>query len=67
MNVPRKIAALRRDLRRHKEELERIAKLRETGDENVLALPQFAEKYLANIRVGISQLEAEIRKLEAET
>lgn len=66
MNVPGKVAALRRDLRRHEEEIERVAKLRAAGDENNLALPRFVDKYLADIRVRIAELKAEIGKFEAE-
>jgi len=66
MNIPRQIAALRRDLRRHEQEIERVAKLRAAGDVNVLALPQFVDKYVAEIQVRIAQLKAEISNLEAE-
>lgn len=66
MNIPRKIAALKRDLHRHEEEIERVAKLKKAKDEFVLALPQFVDQYLADIRVGIAELKAEIRKLESE-
>lgn len=67
MNVARKVAALRRDLRRHEEEIERVAKLRAAGDENILALPRFVDKYLADIRVRIAELKAEIGKLQAQS
>lgn len=66
MNVPRRVAALRRDLRRHEEEIKRVAKLRAAQDENILALPRFVDKYVADIRVRIAELKAEIGKLEAE-
>ena len=67
MNIPRKIAALRSDLRRHEEEIERVAKLLAEGDENVLALPQFVEKYLCDIRMRVAELKTEIASLEAAT
>lgn len=66
MSVPRKIAALRRDLRRHEQEIERLARLRAAGDQCILALPKFVDKYLAEIQVRIAQLRVEIQTLEGE-
>jgi hypothetical protein len=34
---------------------------------NILALPRFVDKYLADIRVRIAELKAEIGELEAES
>lgn len=66
MNVAREVAALRRDLRGHEEEIERVATLRAVGDANILALPRFVDKHLTDIRVRIAELKAEIGKLEAD-
>jgi hypothetical protein len=66
MNILRRLAALKREIQYREEELERIARLRAAGDETILALPDFIEKYLADIRIGIAQRETEIRKLGAE-
>ena len=60
MNINRRIAALKREIHYREQELERIASLREAGDETILALPDFVEKYLADIRVDIAQRKAEI-------
>jgi len=66
MNIPRRVVALKRDVYRHEEEIERVANLKAAGDEFVLALPQFVDKYLADIRVRIAELRAEIGQLESE-
>jgi hypothetical protein len=67
MNVPRRIAALRREVDYRKAELERIARLQAAGGENLNnpLLAGFIEKYLADIRLGIAQRQAEIRILQA--
>jgi hypothetical protein len=66
MNIPRRIAALKREIRYRQDEIERIAALRAAKEEAVIAFPHFIEKYLADIRVGIADREAEIRRLQKD-
>ena len=64
MNIPRRIAALKREIRYGQDEIERIAVLREAKEEAVIAFPHFIGKYLADIRTDIADRESEIRKLQ---
>ena len=64
MNIPRRIAALKREIRYRQDEIERIAALRAARNEAVLAFPHLVEKYLADIRVDIADRENEVRRLQ---
>lgn len=64
MNIPRRVAALRRETQHRQDEIERIAALRAAKEEVVLAFSHLVEKYLAEIRVDIANREAEIRRLQ---
>jgi hypothetical protein len=66
MNVPRRIAALKREIRYRQDEIERIATLRAAREDAVIAFPNLVEKYLADIRVGIADREVEICRLQQE-
>ena len=66
MNIPRKIAALKREIRYRQSEIERIAALRAAKEEAVIAFPHFIEKYLADMRIGIADREAEVRRLRQD-
>jgi hypothetical protein len=66
MNIQRRIAALKREIRYRQDEIERIAALRSAKEEAVIAFPHFIEKYLADIRVRIADREAEIRRLQQD-
>ena len=66
MNIPRRIAALKREIRYRQDEMERIAALRAAKEDAIMAFPRFVEKYLADIKVGIADREAEIRTLQQD-
>jgi hypothetical protein len=65
MNVPRRIAALKREIVYRERELDRIATLQTLNNPAILATPQDVEKYLADIRIGIAQREVVIQSLES--
>ncbi len=66
MNIPRRVAALKREIRYRQDEIVRIAALRGAKEEAGIAFPHFMEKYIADIRTGITSREAEIRELQQD-
>ncbi len=64
MNIARRIAALKREIHYREEELQRIARLRETKEPTVTAFPDKVDEYLTAIRAGIEARLTEIRELE---
>ena len=66
MNIPRRIAALKREIRYRQNEIERIGALRAAKEEAVIAFQNLVEKYLADIRIGIADRKAEICKLQQD-
>ena len=64
MNVARRIAALKREIRYRKDELDRIEQMRAAGEPAVTTLPDFMSKYIVDIMTGIAEREAEIGRLE---
>jgi hypothetical protein len=49
MNIPRRIAALKREIQYRQDEIARIAALHGAKEEAVIAFPNLVEKYLADI------------------
>lgn len=64
MNIQRRIGALKRELARHRSEVERVKERQAAKDPFFLALPDFVSKYGADLHSGIARLEAEIEDLE---
>jgi len=64
MNVPRRIAALKREIEYRQAEIERTAEMRAQKEPAVIAFPDFVAKHLADMSAGIEQREAEILRLE---
>jgi len=64
MNIPRRIAALKREIGYRETEIERIAELRVAKEPTIIALPEFVDKYLTDIRAEIELRVNEIRELE---
>lgn len=54
MNIPRRIAALKKEIRYRENEIQRITALRAAKEEAIIAFPDFVEKYLADIRIGFA-------------
>lgn len=66
MNIPRRIAALKREIRYREDEIERIAELRAAKEPTIIGLQKFVDKYLADIRADIELRVNEIRELEQQ-
>jgi len=66
MNVPRRIAALQREISYREQELDRVSTLQALNNFATLETPEHVEKYLAGIRIGIAQRELVIQSLESE-
>jgi len=64
MNIARRIAALKREIRYRETEIERIAALRSAKEPTITGLPEHVDKYLADIRAGIELRVSEICELE---
>ena len=64
MNIPRRTAALKREIEYRRNELDRIERLRAAGEPTVISFPEHLALYIDEIRKGIADREAEIRRLQ---
>lgn len=65
MNIPRRIAALKREIQYFKSGIENIEKRRAEGEPTILVFPKLMDKMLSDINNAIAEHEAEIKRLEA--